>query len=128
MTSEAEMKALFSRRLQLLLDKYELKQNDLSRIVGVSESTVGKWILCKALPRMGVIQKLADYFQVSIKYFLEADSSEAGLLERYLVLDDNERDLIQRYRLLSPAGRATVDAVIDIQYRSIYPQGPPDTS
>ncbi len=126
--TEAEMKSLFSERLQMLLGKYELKQNDLSRIIGVSESTVGKWILCKAMPRTGVIQKLADYFHVSMKFFLEADSDEACFVERDLLLDEHERDLIQKYRLLSPSGRATVDAVIEVQYRSIFPQGPPDTS
>ena len=126
MQTEEELKVLFSNRLQLLLKKYELKQNGLARIVGVSESTVGKWILCKALPRMGVIQKLSDYFRVSMKYFLEPEATEAAIIRDELILSEHEKELIKKYRLLSPAGKATVDAVIDVQYSAIC--GPPDTS
>lgn len=69
--NEKDMKALFSCRLEKLLVDREMRQNDLANILGVSESTVGKWILQKSLPRMGIIQKLSDYFHVNKSYFLE---------------------------------------------------------
>ena len=53
-----------------------MNQSELANILNVSESTVGKWILKKSLPRMGIIQKLADYFHVGKSYFLEPESNK----------------------------------------------------
>lgn len=62
---------VISKRIQRILDKHDMTQSDLAKILDVSESTVGKWILMKSIPRMGVIQKLSDYFNVPKSYFLE---------------------------------------------------------
>lgn len=35
---------------------------------------------------------------------------------------DEEKDLIKKYRCLTPDGKATVDAVIDVQYKAILPK------
>ena len=64
-------KKLFSDRLSVLIQSQGVQQNILADKIGVSESTVGKWLLEKALPRMGAIQKLSDYFNVPKSYFLE---------------------------------------------------------
>ena len=73
--TEDDLKQLFSDLLTTLLEQNKITQAELANIVGVSESTVGKWLLKKAIPRMGVIQKLADYFGVGKSYFLEKDAS-----------------------------------------------------
>lgn len=72
---EIAMRSLFSRRLGSLIESHGIQQNDLAMKIGVSESTVGKWILKKAMPRMGTIQKLADYFGVPKSYFLEESTA-----------------------------------------------------
>ena len=69
------IKVLFRDRLKYLMHKRDINQSELAKILGVSESTVGKWILLKAIPRMGVIQKLADYFDIGKSYFLEESAS-----------------------------------------------------
>lgn len=75
MATTDKMKRLFSQRLVGVMQENNINQVELSKILGVSESTVGKWILCKAIPRMGVIQKLSDYFHVGKSYFLEEDAN-----------------------------------------------------
>ena len=75
MATNDKMKRLFSQRLVGVMQENNINQVELSKILGDSESTVGKWILCKAIPRMGVIQKLSDYFHVGKSYFLEEDAS-----------------------------------------------------
>lgn len=87
--SQEEMKKLFSKRLSEMMQRENINQVELSRIIGVSESTVGKWVLCKSMPRMGIIQKLADHFHVGKSYFLEEtpkDSSPTGRGVRIPVL------------------------------------------
>lgn len=74
-TSEAQaIMELFSMRLQLLLDRNQITQAELSNILGVSPSTVNKWLFKKSVPRMGVIEKLSAYFGVPKSYFLENDA------------------------------------------------------
>ena len=75
MATNDKMKRLFSQRLVSIMQENNINQVELSKILGVSESTVGKWILCKAIPRMGVIQTLSDYFHVGKSYFLEEDAN-----------------------------------------------------
>ncbi|AEQ22626.1 helix-turn-helix domain-containing protein [Acidaminococcus intestini] len=71
MPTPEEAMALFSKRLSALLNEHNINQAELAKKLGVSESTVGKWLLMKSLPRMGIIQKLSELFQVSKSYFLE---------------------------------------------------------
>lgn len=68
---ETEIRAIFSRNLKMYMESHDLNNVELSRIVGVSESTVGKWLLQKSLPRMGVVEQLANYFKINKSDLLE---------------------------------------------------------
>jgi len=68
---ETEIRAIFSRNLKMYMEVHGLNNVELSRIVGVSESTVGKWLLQKSLPRMGVVEQLANYFKINKSDLLE---------------------------------------------------------
>lgn len=46
-----------------------MSQNDLAQIAGVSISSVSCWELGKKLPRMGAINKMADYFGIPTAAF-----------------------------------------------------------
>lgn len=107
MPTSEELRALFSNRLSALLNEHNINQTELAKILGVSESTVGKWMLMKSLPRMGIIQKLSDYFGVPKSYFLE----ESAANKRAYYLDPETARLAQevkddpRYRALFDATR-----------------------
>lgn len=76
--SEQTIKArqLFSNRLKTMLQKTGMQQKELAEKLNVSESTVGKWVLAKSMPRtMGLIQQIADIFDIGKSYFLEADNT-----------------------------------------------------
>lgn len=72
--SDKQMR-IISENLQKLLAAHDLNQSELARMVGVSESAVGKWILCKNAPTMGKIQQIANIFRVQLSDILE-DKSE----------------------------------------------------
>ena len=44
-------KSLFGRRLRVLLAEKNMNQRELANVLGVTESTVGKWTLGKSMPR-----------------------------------------------------------------------------
>lgn len=67
---------IFSANLKHYMSLYELNNKELSEILGVSESTVGKWLLKKAMPRMGVIEKLSKHFGVQKSDLLEAHGTD----------------------------------------------------
>lgn len=60
-----------SNNLMRLLNDNNMTRTDLAKILNVSESTVGKWILKKSVPRMGIIEDIADYFNVNKSDILE---------------------------------------------------------
>ncbi|SEB16020.1 repressor LexA [Thalassobacillus cyri] len=69
--TDNDMREIISNNLKRILEEYNITQNKLSKIAGVSESTVGKWILKKSAPRMGAIQRIADHFDLPKSYILE---------------------------------------------------------
>lgn len=68
---QMEIYQIISKNLKDLIDDKGITQVELSKILNVSESTVGKWLLGKAVPRMGIIEKLSNYFNVSKSYIME---------------------------------------------------------
>lgn len=80
-------KALFASRLAALLRRKDMKQNELARALDVAESTVGKWLLTKSIPRMGTIQQIADFFGVGKSYLLEEDANIDGTISVSLHAD-----------------------------------------
>lgn len=66
-----EIETVVADNINRLLEEKNINKNDLAKIAGVSESTVGKWTLEKATPRMGAIQKISDYFNIPKSYILE---------------------------------------------------------
>lgn len=68
-----------SKNLSYFMELNGLNNKELSRLLGVNESTVGKWLLKKATPRMGVVEKLAALFDVNKSDILEDKSEERDM-------------------------------------------------
>lgn len=57
---DEEAKKLFASRLKVKLAERHMNQNTLADMLGMSESSIGKWTLGKSMPRtMGQIEKIA---------------------------------------------------------------------
>lgn len=91
----------------------QLTQKELADIFNVDQTTVSKWEVGKAIPDYGTLQKLADFYNVSIDYLLgraEKDSTETidskalilenefaqrGITaEKFNALPDNKKQLL----------------------------------
>lgn len=86
----SESKAIFSKKLKTLLNEKNISQVELSKILGVSESTVGKWLLQKSMPRITIIEKLANYFQIDKTYFFNDDELINNDLPELTAKDERE--------------------------------------
>lgn len=70
------MKTQFGLIIKKLREQNGLSQEDLGKIVNVSDKTVSSWEVNRTEPKMGIVQQLADYFKVTTDYLIKGDILE----------------------------------------------------
>ena len=60
----------FSYRLTVLLDENNMTQTQLAQKIGTSNVTICRYLTCERLPRLDVVTKIADVFNISLDYLL----------------------------------------------------------
>lgn len=95
--SESEQRRIFQTNLNQLLRQHGKSQREVADAIGVSPQTFNTWCQGVALPRMGKIQMLADYFGVLKSQLVDENISR----EKGLSLSPIEKEIIIRYRTLS---------------------------
>ncbi len=63
MTDE-EQKLIFSKNLNYYIEKSQKTQKEIATAIEVSPQTFNTWCQGIAIPRMGKVQRLADYFNI----------------------------------------------------------------
>ena len=69
--SEREEKKIFTENLNKYLKLYDKTQLEVANAIGVSPQTFNTWVKGIAIPRMGKIQRLADYFHIKKSDLIE---------------------------------------------------------
>ena len=80
--SENEQRVIFSRNLNRILDQTGKTQREVAEAIDVPATTLNTWCTGVALPRMGKVQKLADYFGIKKSDLLEDRSDGYYLNEK----------------------------------------------
>lgn len=93
-----------SKSIRQLRERHDLTQEQFGTIAGVSAMAVSQWENGRAVPRMGAIQKLSDFFGVP-KSTIMGDAVNYAVVEIPQPLSDNEQQLVDLYRQLSPEYR-----------------------
>lgn len=104
-------KMIFARNLNYYLDKSGRKQTDIADYLGVSKSTVSDWCKGNMVPRMGKIEKLANYFGI-----LKSDLIEE---KKPATNDELERELISLFRLVPEKSRPLVLSMIKAAVKNL---------
>ena len=68
-------KEIFAENLTRLVNGSKLPQSEIAKRINVSPQTFNTWIQGKAIPRMGKIQLLADYFKIEKSDLIEEKSN-----------------------------------------------------
>lgn len=114
--SETEQRKIFSKNLTALLNKYGKSQKEVAEAISVSPQTFNTWCQGIALPRMGKIQKLADYFMIDKTALIDEKTDQP---DDHYYLNDDARDLAQfmfenpEYKVLFDASRKVKKEDID---------------
>lgn len=111
MTDE-EQKHLFSKNLNYYISKCGKQQKEVAKDLGVSPTTFNTWCVGKIIPKMGKIQKIADYFGIGKTDLLDDHSNERNpefdfqilynediqlVVEKYSDLDIKHKDMLKKY-------------------------------
>ena len=100
-----EQTYIFQKNLLHYLESYDKTQLEVANAIGVSHQTFNTWCRGIALPRMGKIQLLADYFHINKSDLIE-EHKESALAP--VQLRDDELKLLADYNLLDAEDRAEV--------------------
>jgi SOS-response transcriptional repressor, lexA len=68
---EKNQKKIFSENLNKLLQDREKSQLEVAKDIDVAPQTFNSWVKGVAIPRMGKVQRLADYFHVEKSTLLD---------------------------------------------------------
>ena len=71
---------------QKLLNEKGVKTSDVARATGISNMTFSDWKHGKSVPKTDKMQKIADYFGVSVDYLMTGKEKEDG--EKYYLNDE----------------------------------------
>ncbi len=67
--------------IKRIREQHDLSQADLAKILDVSEQAVSSWETNARTPRMGVIQKIADKFDILKSNIIEDNGIQDGFWE-----------------------------------------------
>lgn len=119
--ADEEQKLIFSKNLNALISNSSKTQKEIADAIGVSPQTFNTWCQGIALPRMGKVQKLADYFHVQKSNLIDETEQVA---DSYYI-DDDVRELAQflhdspEYKVLFDASRRVKKEDIEFVMRLI---------
>lgn len=113
-----------ARNIRAVRTRNNLTQEEFGEIVGVSSMAVSQWETGRAVPRMGAVQKISDYFHISKGALIDENSStltklpisgstatlplrtlgkvHAGVMDDDAVCDDEEVQVPERVVLAYP--------------------------
>lgn len=113
-----------ARNIRAVRTRNNLTQEEFGEIVGVSSMAVSQWETGRAVPRMGAVQKISDYFHISKGSLIDEDSSpltklpisgstatlplrtlgkvHAGVMDDDTIYDDEEVQVPERVVLAYP--------------------------
>lgn len=107
-----------AKRLKELRESRNMTQAEIGEIAKVSNKAVWAWENGKSIPRMGSLQRIADYFKVSASWLIEGESETLNalinqiegnvvnvgatkettiLIERIQKLDADKKNLLMHY-------------------------------
>lgn len=111
-------------------NKRSLSQLALSKLIGVSQQTIGSWETGRTSPDLLMLVNLADFFDVTTDYLL-GRTKNRKLLEpaqppaappSTSVLTPKEQDLLHKYRVLTDEHKGLLNGQLDAMYNLDKPK------
>lgn len=117
------------KRIKQSREDIEITRKELAKRIQVSASTITRYeqgTIQKI--KMPIINSIANALSVNPMWiigrseFIRTSEMKKEWSTSNISLTRHEEEFIKKYRALSPAGKATVDAVIEVQYEVVFPK------
>lgn len=92
---------MLSIKIKELREERGLSQTDMAKAFGLTQSTVGGWESGARSPKLDMLVRLADYFQVTTDYLLDRVPRSVPSLD----LTDEQAELLEVYAELNHSGK-----------------------
>ena len=112
---------MYERFLQLL-QKHGVTPYKVSKEAGVTQTSLSNWKSGRSTPSVKTLQKIADYFGVSIGYLTGTEEAEPNAVDKEnnpIVLDDEALELLEELKtrpemrtLFSVSKKATKEDIL----------------
>ncbi len=99
MTTET-LEKFFMRKLPELRRKRDVTRKEVAQGVGVTLGKYDKWETGKVLPKAGDVDRLAEYYGISIDEMLEITPEESAAINRQIIADAEHLPPEQRKNVL----------------------------
>ena len=76
--TDDEQKRIFSKNLNFYISQSGKQQKEVARDLEISATTFNTWCVGKIMPRMGKVQKIADYFNIGKSDLLDDKTTMSG--------------------------------------------------
>ena len=101
------------KNLKLLRQKHKVSQQMLADAVGVSQQSINKYENHNIEPDIGVLSRIADYFDTSIDYIVgRTDIRRRIEYTEAFHLNTNESEIITQYRALNDKEKACIKMMV----------------
>ncbi|GMA98828.1 helix-turn-helix transcriptional regulator [Pelosinus sp. IPA-1] len=109
----------FGQNLQKLRTNNNMTQEDLGKLLSVSQSTIAYYESGKKQPSLETIVVIADYFRVSADYLLDrVNSLDTSPVLQTTEISHENLNLLQRLNSLTDADRKEIESYIQFKERS----------
>lgn len=107
--TDKKQKEIFARNLSMLISKKGISQKEFADSIGSSPQVVNTWLHGNAFPRMGKVQRIADYFGV-LKSDLLEDKTD---IDNIVPIDTDRQLILEKIKDFTPTQLARLTAYID---------------
>lgn len=108
----------FGQNLQKLRNNNNMTQEDLGKLLNVTQSTIAYYESGKKQPSLETIVIIADYFRVSVDYLLDRIGSSISPTLQTTGLSQENLDLLGRLNNLTDTDRKEIESYIQFKERS----------
>lgn len=84
-TEREKILITFSKNLNYIMKKKNIRPNDIINSIGVSKDSISKWRNGSTIPKLETMKRLAKYLNVSLDYLLTDTKLEKMTVEEFLL-------------------------------------------
>ena len=117
MNKEGKKKILkenFAKRLKFLMEQHDETTYSIGEMLGMSNSTISRYLNLNMLPKKPTIKELARYFNINPVWLMGYDVSKEINFNNNMSLSPKEKEILRKYRKLPEEEKEKLEGILDV--------------